>query len=377
MALMLSEGSGNNLVIATNFDSLVEDALFLYTDSKPLVINHELLADYAGDPNIKRPIIAKVHRGIFFDPLNQPEETSELKGRWHDVLASVFQIYTPIVIGYGGGDNSLMNLLEEENVKMKNGIYWCYVEKYGLPDQKIQTLVQKKKGCLVRTAGFDATMLALGNALFPEKIGVHEAEEYLNNRTSMQIENYEKEYKRLTEDEKVGNAGDVSKDTNESENEFKKEIEKMAERGNVSEKEREKQNQMTAWDYRRQGHRYRELKQYGDAIQFYTKAIRMQSNNAQFYNDRGLCYSGLGEYEKAISDFEKSIELAPEISNPYKNYGLICKKQGEYNKAVNLFTKAIELDSEYKDAYQERAETYRLMGENDKAAADDVMAAKL
>ena len=63
LALMLTEGSGSNLVITTNFDSLVEDALFLYTDSKPLVINHELLADYAGDPNIKRPIIAKIHRG--------------------------------------------------------------------------------------------------------------------------------------------------------------------------------------------------------------------------------------------------------------------------------------------------------------------------
>lgn len=65
LALMLTDGTGSNLVITTNFDSLIEDALFLYTDDKPLVINHELLAEYAGDANIKRPIIAKVHRGIF------------------------------------------------------------------------------------------------------------------------------------------------------------------------------------------------------------------------------------------------------------------------------------------------------------------------
>ena len=65
MAIMLTDKGRNNLVITTNFDSLVEDALFMYTSSKPLVINHELLADYAGDPNISRPIIAKVHRGIF------------------------------------------------------------------------------------------------------------------------------------------------------------------------------------------------------------------------------------------------------------------------------------------------------------------------
>lgn len=52
LALMLTDGKGSNLVITTNFDSLIEDALFLYTDRKPLVINHELLAEYAGDPNI-------------------------------------------------------------------------------------------------------------------------------------------------------------------------------------------------------------------------------------------------------------------------------------------------------------------------------------
>ena len=74
LALMLTGKGRNNLVITTNFDSLVEDALFMYTSSRPLVINHELLSGYAGDPNISRPIIAKVHRGIFFDPLNMPEE---------------------------------------------------------------------------------------------------------------------------------------------------------------------------------------------------------------------------------------------------------------------------------------------------------------
>ncbi|UQT49667.1 hypothetical protein M5E87_08075 [Flavonifractor plautii] len=36
----------NNLVITTNFDSLVEDALFIYTDKRPIVISHELLAQY-------------------------------------------------------------------------------------------------------------------------------------------------------------------------------------------------------------------------------------------------------------------------------------------------------------------------------------------
>ena len=370
LALMLTEGSGSNLVITTNFDSLVEDALFLYTDSKPLVINHELLADYAGDPNIKRPIIAKIHRGIFFDPLNQPEETNELKGGWHDVLAHVFQNYTPIVIGYGGGDNSLMNLLEEESVKMKNGMYWCYVEEFGLPSEKIQRLVQKKDGHFVRTAGFDSTMLMLGNALFPEKIGVHQTEQYLNNRTGIQIENYEAEYKKLLEYEESREKENASTQTNQSENEFRKEIEKMSERNSASESERQKQNQMTAWDYWRQGERYYKLQQYGEALQSLSKAICEQSNTAQFYNSRGNIYDKLGDYENAILDYDKAIAVHPEYSIAYRNRGRIYKILDNYKKAMSDYDKAIELNPEYSAAFNSRGIIYDEWKDYDRAIAN-------
>lgn len=367
LALMLTDGTGSNLVITTNFDSLIEDALFLYTDDKPLVINHELLADYAGDSNIKRPIIAKVHRGIFFDPLNQPEDTNELKGNWRDVLGSVFQIYTPIVIGYGGGDKSLMNLLENDDVKMKNGLYWCYFEKYGLPSEKIQSLVKNKNGYLVRTAGFDAAMLAIGNALFPDKIGVHETEEYLNRRTNVQIANYEEEYKKLTECEETKEDAFVKEPNIQSENEFKKEIEKMVERSTASQKKRQDLDQMTAWDYRRQGNRYYELKEYEKAIESYTNALRIQSNTAQFYNDRGCVYIDLKKYDAAISDFDKAIELNLEDTSVYSNRGCAYNSLEEYEKAISDLDKAIELDPTNTSAYNNYGYTYINLKEYSKA----------
>ncbi|MCI9655356.1 MAG: tetratricopeptide repeat protein [Lawsonibacter sp.] len=367
---MLTDGSGSNLVITTNFDSLIEDALFFYTDDKPLVINHELLVEYAGDPNIKRPIIAKVHRGIFFDPLNQPEETNGLKGIWRDVLASVFQSYTPIVIGYGGGDNSLMNFLEDSELKMKNGIYWCYFEKYGLPSEKIQRLIKDKNGYLVRTAGFDATMLAFGNALFPDKIGVHEAEEYLNRRTSEQIANYEKEYKRLTEQEHLNTEKNAAGPINESENEFKQEIEKIMERMATTEKERKERNRMTAWDYNREGERCYSLKQYKEAVENYTQAIQLQSNTALFYNNRGCAYGGLGEYDKAISDYNKAIELDSFNSTAYHNRGYTYNNLKEYEKAISDYGKAIELSPNNATAYNNRGSIYIVLGRTDEAISD-------
>ncbi|MDE7131300.1 MAG: tetratricopeptide repeat protein [Lachnospiraceae bacterium] len=370
LALMLTSDGGNNLVITTNFDNLVEDALFMYTDSKPLVINHELLADFAGDPNIKRPIIAKVHRGIFFDPLNRPEETKELKGKWHDVLVSVFHSYTPIVIGYGGGDNSLMELLLDENVKMKNGIYWCYVEEFGLPNEKIQSLVQKKKGHLVCTAGFDAVMLAIGNAMFADKIGVHETEQYLNSRTNTQIENYEKEYKRLTEYENKIYTANAEKEDTQSNTEFRKEIEKIETRGTASENEREQTNQMTAWDYWRHGNRCAALKDYTNAVKCYKNAIDKQPATSTFYNDLGLAYSNLGEHQKAIENYSKAIEVKPDYETAYYNRGATYDDLKEYEKAIADYNKAIELNPADQSAYNNRGYTYNTLGEYDKAIAD-------
>ena len=374
---MLTDGSGSNLVITTNFDSLIEDALFFYTDDKPLVINHELLVEYAGDPNIKRPIIAKVHRGIFFDPLNQPEETNGLKGILRDVLASVFQSYTPIVIGYGGGDNSLMNFLEDSELKMKNGIYWCYFEKYGLPSEKIQRLIKDKNGYLVRTAGFDATMLAFGNALFPDKIGVHEAEEYLNRRTSEQIANYEKEYKRLTEQEHLDTEKDAAGPINESENEFKQEIEKIMERMAAAEKERKELNRMTAWDYNREGDRCYSLKQYKEAVENYTRAIQLQANNSIFYNNRGCSYDNLGEYNKAISDYNVAIAIGPLNAVFYYNRGHSYDKLEEYDKAISDYTRAIELSPNNATAYNNRGSIYIVLGRTDEAISDFYKAIEL
>lgn len=370
LALMLTDKGRNNLVITTNFDSLVEDALFMYTSSKPLVINHELLADYAGDPNISRPIIAKVHRGIFFDPLNMPEETDSLKDKWHDVLATVFQSYTPIVIGYGGGDNSLMEFLADESVKMRNGIYWCYMEEYGLPDEKIQKIVQQKKGSLVRIAGFDALMLVIGNTLFPDNIEPHETGEYLKNRMKMQIENYEKEYNKFIGREESINVMGVNRESNQSEDELRKEIEKIEDRLATSENEREKLNQMTAWDYWRQGNRHYNSGEYESAIESYSNAIAKQADIVAFYYNRGVTYANLGENEKALFDYNKAIELKPDDQVVYYNRGYTYIKMGENEKALLDYNTAIELRPDDEAAYNNRGNIYYDLGENEKALSD-------
>ena len=366
---ILSDGMGSNLVITTNFDSLVEDALFIYTDKKPLVINHELLADYAEDPNVKRPIVAKVHRGLFFDPLNRKEETNKLKGNWAKVLESIFHVYTPVVIGYGGGDKSLMDLLEDSSVRMKNGIYWCYMENSGLPDERILKLISDKNGWLVKTAGFDAVMLALGNALVPKKIEPQNVCDYLKKQCDDRIDGYDKHYNELMKESSEKDKSGNSKPESESEREFREDTRELDKRVEDTENSKPK-DELTARDYFRKGERAFDENDYDKAIEDYSKAIELDPEYMEAYRKRGYAYDELEEYDKAIEDYSKTIKLNPEYAVMYFFRGVDYAKLKEYDKAIEDYNKAIELNPEDAGLYYFRAKAYEAVGEIEKAEAD-------
>src|SRR5208282_1498266 len=58
LARILAE-TRHQVVITTNFDDLVTDALFIYTNRRPLVCGHESLAEFIR-PRMRRPVIAKI-----------------------------------------------------------------------------------------------------------------------------------------------------------------------------------------------------------------------------------------------------------------------------------------------------------------------------
>ena len=364
---MLTDGGGSNLVITTNFDSLVEDALFIYKDIKPLVINHELLASYASDINIKRPIIAKIHRGLFFDPLNGPENTNKLQGNWGKILSYIFNSYTPIVIGYGGGDHSLMDMLKDTNITMRNGLYWCYMEEYGLPADEIRKIVLDKNGYFVQTAGFDATMLAIGVGLYGKQISdLKSVREKLKKRAEDRINNvhetiagFESKIKDITG---IGN--------NKSIKELMENVKKFNENRNDSWKQRIAKGGMTAIDYYWKGREEKDKNNYLAALEYYGKAIELDENYVDAYNSRAILLEEMKEYKKALEDYSRAIELDENYVYAYNNRGGAYKEQEEYEKAIQDYNRAIELDENCVDAYNGRGNVYKKQGEYEKAIQD-------
>lgn len=361
LALMLA--GGHSLAITTNFDSLLEDALYLYTDSKPLVINHEVLADYISRQQLSRPIIAKVHRGLFFDPLNSPEDTSGgLRGQWQGELRAAFHTYTPIVIGYGGGDHSLMDFLRQPDTRMPRGLYWCYRESSGLPKNPIRQMVEDKGGHFVSTAGFDALMLAIGNALYPDKILAHETAKYLQARTDLRIQQYE---------ETLKNAKETAHTQSGAENaDFQAQLQALDQREQKGEAQRESQGQLTPWDHIRRGNRHYHAGEYADAITDYNQAIALDPKLAEAYNNRGAANNNLGKYAEAIADYDQAITLDPKDAVAYSNRGAANNHLGKYAEAIADCTQAIALDPKDAGAYNNRGIAYRNLGKYAEAIAD-------
>ena len=357
LAQLLTDKYNNNMVITTNFDSLAEDALFLYTGKKPLIINHEFEAGFIRDQSIRRPIIAKLHRGLFFKPFNNPADTTGLSGDWEDILRQIFYRYIPVVIGYGGGDRSFMEfLLREQNLIPK--IYWCYVNRYGLPDEKIRDLIRKKnEGFFVRTDGFDHIMLTMGGKMFFSKISTNATETYLRKRTEERISRYNEQYQKLSE------AKADSKELKSEVKEFSKNEEKDRE-------ERKKNTSLTEWDYIREGNAYSNNKEYEKALEAYKRAAGINSSQAGAYLGCGNAHQRMGEYEKALEAYAKALELDPEYVYAYNGRGNAYKALGEYEKAMSDYDRALELDPESVYVYNGRGNTYQALGEYEKAVSD-------
>lgn len=355
LAKLLTENNLNNLVITTNFDSLVEDALFLYTDKKPLVVGHESLADYM-DANIQRPIVAKVHRGLMYAPFNSPETTSELKAEWQRALSYALNTYTPVVIGYAGGDHSLMSFLEDEATTIRNSVYWCYLGKPALsdlPEEGIRQFVEKRNGYFVAIDGFDALMVEIGKTLYGDAIRPSVTEKRLKEKHDRRVRQYNEQWDNLN-----------------SKPEIQEVLQEMNAEEKREEEQREKEQALTAWDHIRRGLRAKEEGKMEEAIQEYSKAINKDPRNAAAYNNRGVVYDDLEQYERAIEDYDKAIELNPDYAIAYYNRGIAYQDLIQYEEAIEDYNRAIELNSGYTAAYNNRGNMYRRLKQYREAIKD-------
>ena len=185
----------NKVVITVNFDNLIADSLFTFSDKTPLVCAHETLAGFV--PIVaERPVVAKIHRDRFYGPKSGLDEVSVLEEAWKRALRDLFRIYKPIFIGYGSNDHSLMSFLKEEENLMPRGYFWLLYDPSiedskatpaTLPDH-IEDLLESRAGNWVPSPGFDGLMILLHHELeykYMHEDLIRRAEERKNGRKPM------------------------------------------------------------------------------------------------------------------------------------------------------------------------------------------------
>ena len=155
----------------------------------PFVCGHESLTRFVR-PFLRRPLIAKIHRDLLLEPINSLSGTSSLAVAWTSPLTEIFKFYTPIVIGYGGNDGSLMNFLSSLD-PIKGGMFWCF--RVGSePEEKVSALVQKHGGRLVPIVGFDEIMLQIQQLL-----GLRDLASDIESRSKDRLAAYRKQFETL------------------------------------------------------------------------------------------------------------------------------------------------------------------------------------
>ena len=111
------------------------------------------------------------------------------------------------------------------------------------------------------------------------------------------------------------------------------------------------------------------LRQQETAIQYYDKAIELNTYHRDSYLNRGYAYLNLGKWERAIPDLNKSIEIQPS-SLAYNNLGICYHKLSRFDEAIKSFDKALELNPNYADVYNNRGNVYYDLSQFERAIQD-------
>jgi protein O-mannosyl-transferase len=314
----------HKVAITTNFDNLIADALSVYTKTFPLVCGHESLTGYIR-ANLRRPLVAKIHRDLLLAPLNNPDEIAKLPGEWATALKKILDRFTPIVIGYGGNDGSLMGFLSEL-APIEGGIFWCYRGNSGV-DANVQDIVERHKGRLVPILGFDELMLLLQEILklpilLPQLQSAHDE----------RVTNYRKQFESLT--------ASLAK---LAETPLAEEAREPVRKAAAAAVERlTKEKNWWAWQLKADAEPDLAMKEmiFRSGLEEFPSSAELTGNFAIFMKNVRK------NYDEAERLYRKALELDPSDADYTGNFAnFLHQVREDHGEAERLYRKALELDA--------------------------------
>ena len=157
LAALLARRDGLfNVGLTTNFDDLIADAMYVFTEARPLVIPDEALASFIR-PTRLRPLVIKVHGDHRLSPRNTETETETLKQGISESIANLLHDRGVIFVGYGGNDKGIAELLTALPAQaLPLGIWWVSRKE---PHGVLRKWLSGRNAIWIESPGFEELML--------------------------------------------------------------------------------------------------------------------------------------------------------------------------------------------------------------------------
>lgn len=146
-----------NTIFTTNFDDLLNEAFFQFSDQRPIICAHDSSINGVTVTS-RRPKIIKLHGDYLFDDIKATaRETESLEQNMRLKFTEFAKDSGLVVVGYAGGDRSIMDVLSSllrSDDYFKTGVYWCIRKDSEISDD-LKKLLWKDRVYFVTIDGFD------------------------------------------------------------------------------------------------------------------------------------------------------------------------------------------------------------------------------
>ena len=122
--------------------------------------------------------------------------------------------------------------------------------------------------------------------------------------------------------------------------------------------------------YNNRGNLLRSLENCDQAIANYGQAIALEPTNGEAFNYRGNALTDLGKFDEALASYDQAIALNPGYAEAYGNRGNALSHAGHHAAAISSYDQALALDPDSAVTYNNRGNTFTRLN-RPYAAIDD------
>jgi len=116
---------------------------------------------------------------------------------------------------------------------------------------------------------------------------------------------------------------------------------------------------------------------YKKAIELYKKAIAIDANYIDAYDNCGLSYRRLNILDSAEVYYKKSIAMNPKVMIAHGNLAIVYSNQGKWDDALNEYNEIKKYNPEDPEAYYGAADVYFRINDIDNALKNALSATRL